>query len=212
MKIKKIFYISKILDQTHRGWIKADIEGENEVFLPYLTKVKLIEECEDYEKVKILNGKYSNKIARLTSLLDSKNGYYSSLEEIVKKKKYKNNIMVDLKKQKLIFNKNEIDIVADPSKFDTKEYSILYPIKSHKNVFSYLNEDKGGSRFAETWFPIQSINKEPTCQYLHFGKISDGCLTIKIDGSCRAQRSWNTLFLSLLKSNKNGILGYINIV
>lgn len=211
MKNKKIFYISKILDQTHRGWIKAKIEGEDEVYLPYLTKVELIEEGKNYERVKILNGKYKNKFAQLTSILDSKNGHYSSLEKITKKT-IKNKIIVDLKKQKLIFNENKIDIIANLSKFDIKKYFILSPIKSHKNIFSYLNEDKGGSRFAETWFPIQSKNKEPISQYLHFGKISDGCLTIKIDGSNYAQRFWNTLFLNLLKSNKNEILGYINIV
>src|SRR5581483_2221683 len=80
-------------------------------------------------------------------------------------------------------------------------YLILNPDRRHSEnvVESYVSEVNGGSRFAETWFPL--VKGEFEFKYLHYGSFSKGCVTV-LSGS-----GWKDVYLYVISSRMKGLEG-----
>lgn len=200
MSLSQQYFIGRNLDPLHKGWVKAIIENEGRIDLPFSTRVKLIESQKNYEKILILEGYYKNSIALLPYLSENEDSSYSYLVSTLKLNK---NIEAKLIGNKLTIGSKSWEVSVDYTSLKKGSYSIGFPVKITKKINpDYLLEKKGGSRFAETWFPINAQNEMFVERFIHFGYISEGCVTVKYNSLHLSSNSWNSVFLRLLTGRK----------
>jgi hypothetical protein len=196
MKSSKIKFIGNVLDPINKGWVRLNVGGQGEVCLPYTTKVELIEMTDSYEKVKILDGYYKNSVAELPFMVKDNKSHYSFL---IDKCSFSQLGVIKIIGNVLKLNNLKSEVIAEKSVLNKKNYFIKFPIKTNKKLPStYFDEHKGGSRFAETWFPLLAKGEIYPEKYLHFGSISQGCITVKF--SPYQNSLWNILYTKLLRS------------
>lgn len=200
MKSKQVFFIGKNLDPLHRGWVRVTVENEGEVELSFSTQVELLESKQNYQKILILEGYYKNCIAQLPYLVRKGDSSYSCLTQPLR---LNNKLKLRVKGNYLTTNRKSSKIIVDCASLRKGVYRIGFPIKITKKINPvYLSEEKGGSRFAETWFPLITDNEIFVEKFIHFGSVSEGCVTIKYTPQLHTVNSWNQIYMKLITSRK----------
>lgn len=208
-----MYFIDKILDPTLRGWIKVLKQNSKEVFICYGTRAELLETKIFYQVILIKEGIYKGQEVRIPYKRRSNSYKISYLSELTKPQGPAE-LFLDITKSILYsphLGKFKVVIKNDI------QYGLYYlqlPDYPHSNRIGneYLDEKRGGSRFSETWFKIIPRNNEESEIYLHFGKYSEGCITVLYDSKSKVQM-WNKIYLYLmslrLDSTNVGILKVI---
>lgn len=204
----KTYYIKQVLDFFHKGWITAYIEDGGFIQLPFSIEVKLIKKLKDYEKVLVKEGSHKGDTVLLSYLLKSNNSNYSCLDQDLKIKK---NVVIRVKSNRLFFDKQVVNIIYDTNHLLPGEYKIGFPVLIKKENNKYLLETHGGSRFAQTWFPVYQAETTFIEKYIHFGSISKGCITVRYAYKQIPSSEWNSLYMYLIMSRTNGGLASLII-
>lgn len=186
------YAINNLLDKTHRGWVDVDIDGVKRNIC-YNTTVILLEQKDEFELVEILDGPFIGKIAKVPYKKKSGSYRISYLEE---DKKYRSDLIIeyDLKKKELScldFKLMAIHSNVIPS----GKYRLLIPRYPHDKSRRYTGELDGGTRFAETWFQIESSSHISDNLFVHFGSITEGCITAVDSGGL-----WTKMYLHLMNN------------
>lgn len=108
----------------------------------------------------------------------------------------------------------DIKIVLYKKFITHKKYRIMIPFYKHTKIPKiYLDESKNGSRFAETWFQLNSVKCEVTDSFIHFGTYSKGCITIPKSKGKYAETNWNKIYSVLMNSRiDSSTLAWLKIV
>lgn len=185
------------MDTISQGWLTCDMNNKK-VQISQFTKVRLIEQKSDYEMVEILEGRYENKIISLPYIASNKKNKVTYLSEF----EIINSPVVafysESKKKLLIKGLGEFSAYIKNPFTKGDEIKICLPDYPHLERYSskFFNEKTGGSRFVGTWFKLLSNNSKIRDSYLHYGSISEGCLTVIYK---KNDAIWNKIYLYLLK-------------
>lgn len=187
------YAICNVLDKTQRGWVNALVEETNQSIC-YNTTVSLLEQNDDFELVKVIDGSFIGKIARVPYKKKS-NGHRISYLEEDKKVSY-NNLVIsyNLKRQELDILGLKLKAIHNGA-LSIGTYRLLIPKYPHDKSKKYTDESNNGTRFAETWFQIQASTKSLGEFFLHFGTVTDGCVTVVDSG-----KKWTKTYLILMQS------------
>lgn len=192
----QIKFIGNVLDLMHRGWIKVILQDNGKVYLPITTKIKLLDKTENSEIIEVLEGYYKNQIAEVPYLAKNNKFNYSLL---VNKFKPRKTVIIKISSNKLKIGRLTCEVILDKNILMKGKYFIKFPIKTKKELPSwYFNEQKGGSRFADTWLPLMQLNDLYPEKYLHFGSFSTGCITVKYNP--RNKSLWTKIYLKIINS------------
>lgn len=191
---RNIKYIGNCLDSINRGWVKIKVNNNN-YYLSYGTKVKLIESSTSHELIEILEGNYRHKIAVLEYKLVN-NGDKCSF--LVGETFRLPSIKIIFKESYMQMNDTEYLTIFDKSKLKSGSYLVKFPIRTKKKLpLSYFDESKGGSRFCESWFPIMAEGELFAQRYIHFGSKSEGCITVVRNNRIH---TWNDIYKVMINS------------
>lgn len=184
------YAISNLLDKTHRGWVKVDIDGVKRNIC-YNTTAILLEQKDEFELVEILDGSFIGKIAKVPYKKKSGNYRISYLEE---DKKFRSDLTIgyNLKQKELSFLGFKIKTIHN-NMIPDGIYHLLIPGYPHDKSRKYINEPNGGTRFAETWFQIELPHNSQSEFFVHFGAVTEGCITVTDSGQL-----WTKLYLHLM--------------
>ena len=190
------YSLTDLLDKRHRGWLVLRVDGVNKEFC-YGTTVESLEEFDiKYPyKFKVIDGPYRGGVVEIPYKKKTKT---SSISYLSADEKGNDEIVIrfDSSKGVLSFREWKVSIIQERKyQLKTGRYRLLIPRYSHGRSEKYLDESKRGSRFAGTWFPIESLDGVFDNRFLHFGTISEGCLTVTGDG-----RLWSRLYLLLMNN------------
>jgi hypothetical protein len=187
------YEVSNILDKSLRGWLPVMDDSDNRFELFYSTRVKPLNSSggllilEGYRKSRAVSIDEQQIKAKLFSVYINK----------TKVKDEKCVVAVDLKTSKLLFRVNGSLKVINirVNNLAPGNYTIQFPYSRHSDNVnpSYLSERHGGSRFAETWFPL--VKDKFEFKYLHFGQYSKGCVTVIDPG-------WSDLYQYIITSRE----------
>jgi hypothetical protein len=182
------YYLSETSDS---GWLKVSIDNLGCRFLCYGTKIKKIKIYKEFEYVKILDGPFRDFFSKVS--LEGRGN--SRFEKIDRNYKEKTTIVVYDNQRLSIKGLGEFSTVKIKEKFLKGTYFLEIPSHPHrKTPKSYLDKKRGGSRFAETWFRVVPFNNNKSDFFLHFGRMSSGCITINQDNS------WDDIYNYLIRS------------
>lgn len=184
------YTIKNVLDKTCRGWVNARINGAVQN-LCYNTAVELIERREGFEEVLVLEGPFKGMTARIPYKKKSRS-YVLSYLEIGGKKLNSFTLRYNIEDRELSLLGLKVKTMHN-KKIPAGKYFLLIPRYPHNKSKKYIDETNGGSRFAETWFQIESLNGALTDHFIHFGSISEGCITITDTGLV-----WTKVYLTLM--------------
>lgn len=209
--MSKQYYLNRILDYDNKGWLEVIIKNEGFKKLPFSTKLSLIKREEDFETFKILEGNYKNKIAFVPYMVKGNNNSYSYSDKNFVA--HRSKILVIKEDQQMYINDKIYNIIANKQFLSPGKYCIDFPIFTTKDINSdYLDEQKGGSRFAQTWFPFLSNKDLFIEKYIHFGSYSEGCITIPFIYGKKESNAWREIYFSLINSrSQNGKLAYLEV-
>ncbi len=208
-----MYSINKILDPILRGWIKVLKQNNREVFIYYGTRVELLKTEDFYQVVLVKEGIYKGQEVKIPYKGRSnfhKISYLSELTKSIRPAK----LFLDIKKSILYspdLGKFEVAIKDD---ILPGLYYLQLPDYPHSSRIrnEYLDEKRGGSRFSETWFRVISENNKTDEVYLHFGKYSEGCVTVLYDSKSKDQ-IWNKIYLYLINSRlDNTHVGSLEVI
>lgn len=191
--------LGKLLSKGHKGWLMAKIEGKD-TLLHYGLRLKILDANKSYQKILILEGRYEGLVAEIPYFIKDKTGYVSYIDEL--KDKYKPlTLKYDFKRSVIIIDRlGEFSAILFGG-FKPGETTYLeLPDFPHTDKLpkEYTDESIGGSRFAETWFRIISSNKILVDSYLHFGRVSKGCLTIEYERRLNNMNIWSDIYFHLM--------------
>lgn len=189
------YTISNLLDKTHKGWVNVDIDGIRQNIC-YNTTAILLEQKDEFELVEISDGPFIGKIAKVPYKKKS-GGYRISYLEEDKKSRSSLIIRYDLKKKELFFLDFKL-MAIHSNALPIGTYCLLIPRYLHDKSRKYTSESDGGSRFAETWFQIESSNNIVNDFFVHFGSVTDGCITVVDSG-----KLWTKIYLHLMNNRMN---------
>lgn len=212
MKNGRLRFLTEVLDSARNGWLSIK-KGEEKIELPFSTKLFLIKRGEESEIAKVLEGNYRNCVVYIPYMIKNskiKYSYLSSKSLHIPKA----DLMI---KSNYLFSKNaDLKIKVIKDSLDPGIYRIKFPVKRQKKEINqiYFNETKGGSRFAETWFPILKEEDFFMQRYIHFGTYSKGCVTISYQPKNSFSDDWRQLYMYLIRSRdqEKGDLGTLVIV
>jgi hypothetical protein len=200
MKNGKTYFLTEVLDSINKGWLDIVAENEGPVSIPYSTRVKLLNSGEKNQKVVILEGYFKGKIGHIPYKSKNRTSFYSFLTPTLRLSYGRK---LRLSKDVLCISSKKFQVVMSLGSLKPGIYNIKFPVKTSKKLNGdYLDDNRGGSRFAESWFPVVDKNGCPSEKYIHFGSISEGCITVKYklhDALC----PWYFIYLTLIKS-RNG--------
>jgi hypothetical protein len=169
-------YLTEVMDRNHRGWLKIK-DGPDTILLPYSTRVSIVNKNINSETIKIEESDRKGQVIKVPFLLKSTHGHYSFFSKkgirfsrrIIHVKRKDNVFIMDGKRYAIE--------ISDNCKDGT--YFLKFPIRKFNTKGIYLDETKGGSRFADTWFPLVSRDTLDQSRFLHYGTYSEGCITVK---------------------------------
>lgn len=172
--------------------MNIDIDGAKRGIC-YNTTVALLAQEDDFELVKILDGPFIGKVVKVPYNGKSRDYRISYLEE---DKKSRSNLIVryDLEEKELSFLDFKIRTVHS-GMLPCGRYRLLIPRYPHDKSRKYVNESDGGTRFAETWFQIELSNSISGRLFIHFGSITEGCVTVVDSG-----KLWTKMYLHLMNN------------
>lgn len=181
------------------GWIKAPFKNfPSYRFLHSYLRVKVVDSAEGI--ITPLEGKYASELFRVPRKNLQGNLVLPNTNMLIRANAKEGILQIE-------DCSREYQVKISPDLTDTPLYVGLpdYP-HSAKIPSKYLDEKRGGSKFATTWFPLYDNSGKFKNQYLHYGKYSEGCITFIDKG-----KFWNELYLLLLKnrSRKANILAEI---
>jgi hypothetical protein len=197
---REIYYLSNI---CRNGWLKVNVIGLGDRFLCYGTKISKIETYDKFEYVKILDGPFRDFFSKITL---NNASHFEKITESYKEEP-----------ATLVYDQTRKKIgIAGLGLFNTAISNVILPkgiylleIPSHphkKTPNSYLNEKNGGSKFAETWFRVVPLDDNHSDVFFHFGKLSEGCVTVNELGS------WDEIYYHIIRCRKNRLdIGTIEI-
>lgn len=204
----KTSYLTNVIDRYHRGWLTF-AAGGNQVSIPYLTRVKRIKSTDNFELVEILEGKFANQKVEIPFLQKTGNDAYSYFTdaEIGFKRL---DITINRKKGILTLGKNHY-VVELSKECENGIYLIGFPIKKRILNKSYSDEERGGSRFYDSWFPLVRKDEFNMSRFLHYGTYSEGCMTVSHHGN--KGKDWSDIFAKLMHSRiDNHYLAQVEVV
>lgn len=206
MTPNKFIRVSNILDKNLKGWLPI-IDDENKCLeIPYFT---LLQTIENTNKYLVKEGIIKGKIIRIDY-----DKIHPRLFERYETEKIDTNekclIIVSLKERLLFYElKGNIEQSSiDVNDIKTGIYGIYLPSKRFEGNITnnYINEENGGTRFAQTWFPIK--DKIFEARYIHYGAYSRGCVTVLAETS-----AWNKLYIHLMESRiKKDLIGVLKVI
>jgi hypothetical protein len=204
------YYLDNISDGYHKGWLEVNlINGEN-IELPFGVLLERISTARKHELARVLEGNYKNSIVQLpyNKLGNTNTSFLSEVTTNCKKL----SVVLDISSKELIINELKYSVIFDPNYLISDNYDILTPDFRHssKSRTEYIDEKRGGSRFAESWFKlISSSDNINNSMYLHYGKYSNGCITFSHD---QGGNSWSKIVSSFSRSRYSpGIIAKLNI-
>ena len=206
MKLGKFVRVSNILNKNLMGWLPVIDENNKSLEIPYFTLLQQIDNSsrylikEGFGKDKFIKIDYDKIHPRLF-------GKYETEETNINEKCL---ILVSLKEKLLFYELNGVieQNYVDVNDIKTGVYGIYLPNKRFGGNITnnYISEENGGTRFAQTWFPIKDKVFEE--RYIHYGSYSRGCVTVSSDTS-----AWNKLYIHLMKSRmKKDLIGILKVI
>jgi len=179
------------LDRKLRGWLPVkSITGKSyEIF--YSTEIQL----KNSGKFLLREGFHEGDIV---SIKESSLPYrlFQTYNGPLKVSRKPFRAIVELSTSRILYEKDGkiVEYYVQAENLQPGQYAILSPDRRRidKATKKYISEGNGGSRFAETWFPL--VKHEFEFQYLHYGTYSNGCITVT-SGS-----GWTELYLLIMKS------------
>jgi len=194
----KTNYLTNVIDRYHRGWLTFVVNGD-QISIPYLTRVKMVESTDNFELVEILEGKFANQKVEVPFLQKTGNDAYSYFTDT--KIDFKRlDITINRRKGILTLGKNQY-VVELSEKCKNGTYLIGFPIKKRIINKNYSDEDRGGTRFYDSWFPLIKKDEFNMSRFLHYGTFSEGCLTVSHLGN--KGKDWSDIFSILMHSRIN---------
>lgn len=192
------YYIDNVIDYLNRGWLESELLNGVKIAIPYLMRVELLESNREGQIIRLLESNNKGQIVKIPYYSKTSSSWYSYLsnEEI----KYSEAILKINLANKRIYIGNKSAKLVLPADMARGVYYLGFPVKRNKygKNNAYINENKGGSRFSSTWFPFLVKNEVNVATYLHYGKYSDGCVTIMHDENMPS--SWTSIYMTIIKS------------
>lgn len=198
--MRKIYFISRILDRFHRGWLTSFALSGQRIELPYSTKVILLKNLKDGQLVKIVENNVRGEIVKIPfvssdfgqrqSYLSKNKIAYSKL--ILKLRKRDSLFFVGNKKYRCVVDEN----------ITNGNYFIKFPLSKLSINPRLVDETIGGSRFANTWFPIEKSDDRNMSRFLHYGSFSKGCITVKLNETPN-NSTWSEIYLKIMLARTN---------
>lgn len=188
----QITSIINVLNKFDRGWAEVNLLDGGRVLLPYGTTFGFIQD----DLLMVLDGHYKGDSIKLTkeSYLLQSLGYQQVLTNNQITIKY------NLEDNRIVFQDGNSYVLVRSSQriLSPGNYKLELPRFPHRELCKsiYLDESIGGSRFAETWFEIVPAQGKRIGSFLHYGKISEGCLTISMKEN--PKNIWTDIYFSLI--------------
>jgi hypothetical protein len=199
--INDFVHIGKTLNSKDKGWIIGIKSNGIKIFIHQTLLVEIVKIGAKSDLINIKEGPFKDTLCQIQHNLYGQ----SYIENNFKQK----NINISIKDFILTIDGQNYQIIQQTRILKGK-YFIGYPILQ-KNIRIppyYTRESLGGSKFTQTWFPIVS-KEDKIVSYLHFGKISQGCLTVKYQDK---NDIWTDIYRKIISSRiKNNYLCKINI-
>ncbi|MFA6197600.1 MAG: hypothetical protein WC734_00390 [Patescibacteria group bacterium] len=200
--------IDDVLDKYYKGWIDVKLIDGTDVKLCYKTIVDNIERSRSKNRFLIREGKYSQNEAEVLNSFDSRK---------IKTATFNNAAQLKLSRHKQLLNIDgvgSLNVILGKIPIPLGCYHILIPTYPHDKIPKlYLQEELGGSRFAETWFELRSTKSVNFGYFLHFGKFSEGCVTVPYEKYSQSGIVWNSIYHLLLSSRvKYSVIGTLNVI
>ncbi len=180
------------------NWCRLKLSDGTNFYIPNYTKI--IHRNNEYI---ISEGRYSGQRLNITESLEFGLFDYSDGVDI----KYMQN-----NNQLLIDGFGAINVVCSSRRIKSGTYYVLLPEHPVNDLIkeNYLDEKAGGSKAANVWFPLLKENGARTQRYIHFGTISQGCVTVKFPDH---GDDWSLLVKKLLQSRiRNGVIGTLHVI
>lgn len=197
----KLLYLTEVLDSQNKGWLVVQNIYGKDFSLPYLSQVKENKSGDFY----ITTGPNINNILEGKKFRNLYSKYFSSYADVVSNNFDK--VILSISHRTITVGGLVVKIEFLENSFTKGEYFILHPIKTLKNINKkYFDEKIGGSRFAETWFPVISDKEKYPASYLHFGTISSGCIVVPYRFSDSSDPVWSEIFKKLMSKINDSIL------
>ncbi|OGM76132.1 hypothetical protein A2210_02885 [Candidatus Woesebacteria bacterium RIFOXYA1_FULL_40_18] len=197
--MRKTYFISKILDRFHRGWLTSFSLAGQRTELPYSTKVVLIKNLKDGQLIRVEENNIRGEIVKIPFLFSNFGQHQSYLS---KNKINYSKLRLKLRKKDglLLLGDKKYRCVVDEN-ITNGDYLIKFPLPKLNLDPKLTNETSGGSRFANTWFPITRRDDRSMGRFLHFGSFSKGCITVRFDEDMNS--IWSEIYLKIILARMN---------
>lgn len=193
------YYLTEVQDLQHKGWLVVR-EGDLILHIPFGARFNRLEQRSRTERVELLDGPHSGRVINLPYLRADKSGFYSYLKRELPFRYQARKAVFYRKAKRLVIDEYKVSVIYEGTLI-AGSYEILSPVyKPLGDGHIYLNERRGGSRFAETWFPVVAKGKVYTQNFIHFGRMSEGCLTVQYNTTHEAANNWVDVYQRLITS------------
>lgn len=189
--------IYHVKDVFHNGWVDAELFDGTKLLVPYMTKVEVVESCDKFQTIIILESDSRGKIANIPYYLRSNNASYSFIAD--KPILFENEKILLSRKSLTVYYAGKSYPVVISDDLEDGMYFVRFPLKNDalRRKKQYFDEERGGSRFADTWFPLIRKGFSFEKRFLHYGTMSAGCATIKYQENAD---NWTRLYADLMQS------------
>lgn len=202
--------VDNVLDKSSKGWLKVNVRGYGKAYLCYKTKIKIKNNKNEKKQFEVLDGIFRGQEISFYNKKD-----LSCLQPIKKTTSKPSSLYIDLAKSTLTINGlGSFKIVIEKKDIFPGKYEVLIPSNPHfkKTSINYIQEESGGSRFAETWFELLPTFKKREGQFLHFGIYSEGCITLPFEKKQNAGANWTAIYLKIIGSRiGNSSIGMLTV-
>lgn len=201
------YCISNVLDKYLKGWLAVQLIDGTDIKLCYNTIIQ-----------PEFSG-YSSPTFRICEgVFDSCDAKFKNKDDYYKIKSTKINkgaeLTLSLRENKLeIRGLGVFTVILGSIPLSLGNYDVMLPAYIHyKTPKLYLNEEVGGSRFSETWFELRSHINTKRGYFLHFGRYSEGCITVPFTKDSNSGFVWNKIYYFLLNARlKYSVLGKLSV-
>lgn len=198
--MNNVLYLTDILDSQNCGWLTIENIAGKKFSLPYLSQIKQDKKPGDFV---IMTGPYINNVVREKKF----NNHYYKFFSLHRDTTTIDKIELNIKEKTISVGGIITKVEFLNNSFSRGKYLVLHPVKTSKIMDPrYYREPLGGSRFAGTWFPIISETEKYPVNYLHFGKISNGCIVVPYSTDGSMGIIWSNIFKKLAGKINDSIL------